>query len=153
MRGAVTVHVAAPAGRCWDLVTDIRRIGEFSPETFEAEWLAGADGPGTGARFRGHVRRNGRGPVYWTTCTVIASDPGREFAFSVAGPGGRSVNTWRYVLRPRGAGTDITESFELSDMLAIRVYWLLVGRARRRTNLNGMRVTLEKIKAAAETSP
>ena len=153
MRGAVTVHVAAPAGRCWDLVTDIRRIGEFSPETFEAEWLAGADGPGTGARFRGHVRRNGRGPVDWTTCTVIASDPGREFAFSVAGPGGRSVNTWRYVLRPRGAGTDITESFELSDMLAIRVYWLLVGRARRRTNLNGMRVTLEKIKAAAETSP
>jgi hypothetical protein len=153
MRGAVTVHVAAPAGRCWDLVTDIRRIGEFSPETFEAEWLAGADGPGTGARFRGHVRRNGRGPVYWTTCTVIASDPGREFAFSVAGPGGRSVNTWRYVLRPRGAGTDITESFELSDMLAIRGYWLRVGRARRRTNLNGMRVTLEKIKAAAETSP
>jgi hypothetical protein len=32
------------------------------------------------------------------------------------------------------------------------VYWLLAGRARRRTNLNGMRVTLEKIKAAAETS-
>jgi hypothetical protein len=153
MRGAVTVHVAAPAGRCWDLVTDVSRIGEFSPETFEAEWLPGADGPAAGARFRGHVRRNGRGPVYWTTCTVTASDPGREFAFSVAGPGGRPVNTWRYVLRPRAGGTDVTESFELPDMLVTRVYWLLAGRARRRTNLYGMRVTLEKIKAAAETSP
>ena len=152
MRGAVTVHVTAPAGRCWDLVTDISRIGEFSPETFEAEWLPGASGPGVGARFRGHVRRNGRGPVYWTTCTVVASDPGREFAFSVAGPGGGTVNTWRYVLRPQADGTDITESFELSDMLVTRVYWLLAGRARRRSNLSGMRVTLEKIKAAAETS-
>jgi hypothetical protein len=43
--------------------------------TFEAEWLAGPSGPGAGARFRGHVRRNGRGPVYWTICTVIVSDP------------------------------------------------------------------------------
>jgi hypothetical protein len=84
---------------------------------------------------------------------VTASEPGREFAFSVAGPGGRSVNTWRYVLRPRTDGTDITESFELPDMLVTRVYWLLAGRARQRTNLSGMRVTLEKIKAAAETSP
>ena len=73
MRGSVTVHMAAPAGRVWDLVADITRIGEFSPETFEAEWLDGAEGPGAGARFRGHVRRNGRGPVYWTTCTACAS--------------------------------------------------------------------------------
>src|ERR1700722_13854192 len=153
MHGAVTVHVTAPAGGCWDLVTDISRIGEFSPETFEAEWLPGASGTGVGARFRGHFRRNGRGPVYRPTCTVVGSEPGREFAFSVAGPGGRTVNTWRYVLRPRADGTDVTESFELSDMLVTRVYWLLAGRARRRSNLSGMRVTLEKIKAAAETSP
>jgi uncharacterized protein YndB with AHSA1/START domain len=71
MKGSVTVHFAAPPARVWDLVSDITRIGEFSPETFEARWLAGpqagAAGPQAGARFRGHVRRNGRGPVYWTT--------------------------------------------------------------------------------------
>ena len=144
--------MAAPAGGVWDLVADITRIGEFSPETFEAEWLDGADGPGTGVRFRGHVRRNGRGPVYWTTCTVIASDPGREFAFTVAGPGGRALNTWRYELRPRAEGTDVTESFELPDILATRLYWMLAGPARRRTNLDGMRVTLERIKAIAEAA-
>jgi Polyketide cyclase / dehydrase and lipid transport len=85
MRGSVTVYMAASADRVWDLVSDITRVGEFSPETFEAEWLGGASGPEVGARFRGHVRRNGRGPVYWTACTVVACDPGREFAFAVTG--------------------------------------------------------------------
>ena len=99
VRGSVTVHIAAPADRVWDLVSDVTRIGEFSPETFEAEWLSGARRPEVGARFRGHVRRNG-GPVYWTACTVVVSDPGREFAFTVAGPGGATVNTWRYQLAP-----------------------------------------------------
>ena len=98
MKGSVTVHIAAPAGLVWDLLSDVTRIGEFSPETFEAQWLDGATGPRAGARFRGHVRRNGVGPVYWTTCTVTASDPGREFAFAVGGPGGTTVNTWRYRL-------------------------------------------------------
>jgi hypothetical protein len=92
--------MAASADRIWDLVSDVTRIGEFSPETFEAQWLDGADGPRAGARFRGHVRRNGRGPVYWTTCTVTAAEPGREFAFSVAGLGGATANTWRYSLEP-----------------------------------------------------
>lgn len=144
--------MAAPAARVWDLVADVTRIGEFSPETFEAEWLDGAAGPGPGVRFRGHVRRNGRGPVYWTTCTVVASEPGREFAFTVAGPGGTTVNTWRYELRPAAGGTDVTESFELADLLATRLYWMLAGRARRRTNLDGMRATLDRIRAIAEAA-
>src|SRR5579871_321125 len=100
MRGSVTVQMAAPADRIWDLLSDVTRVGEFSLETFEAQWLDGASGPATGARFRGHVRRNGRGPVYWTVCTVAACVPGREFAFTVAGPGGKTVNTWRYQLEP-----------------------------------------------------
>jgi hypothetical protein len=147
--------MAAPAGRVWELVADITRIGEFSPETFEAEWLDGAAGPAAGARFRGHVRRNGRGPVYWTTCTVTASDPGREFAFNVAGPGGSTLNSWRYELRPGPDGadsTDVTESFELPDILVTRLYWRLAGRARGRTNLDGMRATLERVKVAAEAA-
>ena len=148
----MTVRIAAPAGLVWDLVSDVTRIGEFSPETFEAQWLDGASGPRAGARFRGHVRRNGRGPVYWTTCTVTASEPGREFAFAVGGPGGAILNTWRYELEPVAAGTDVTESFELPDTLATRLYWTLAGRARRRTNLDGMRATLEAIKAAAEAA-
>ncbi len=143
--------MAASPDRVWDLVSDITRVGEFSPETFEAEWLGGANGPETGARFRGHVRRNGRGPVYWTVCTVTACDPGREFAFSVGGPRGTIVNTWRYQLEPSAGGADVTESFELPDKPLTRLYWMIAGSARGRTNQNGMRVTLEKIKAVAES--
>jgi hypothetical protein len=42
MHGAVTVHVDAPPERVRELVSDITRIGQFSPETFEAEWIDGA---------------------------------------------------------------------------------------------------------------
>ena len=144
--------MAASADRIWDLVTDITRVGEFSPETFEAEWLGGASRPEMGARFRGHVRRNGRGPVYWTVCTVVACDPGREFAFAVAGPGGVTLSTWRYQLEPRAAGTDVTESFELADRPVMRLYWMIAGFARGPTNLDGMRLTLERIKAVTESA-
>jgi uncharacterized protein YndB with AHSA1/START domain len=149
MHDAVTVHMNAPADRIWDLVSDVTRIGRYSPETFEAEWLDGATGPATGARFRGHVKRNGRGPVYWTTCTVTDSVPGRVFAFGV-GPGDRPLNVWRYDLAPAGDGTDVTESFRLADRVWLRLYWALLGWARGKTNRDGMRTTLERIKAEVE---
>ena len=46
-----------------------------------------------------HVKRNGRGPTYWTTCEVTACEPGREFAFGV-GNGDVPLNVWRYRLKP-----------------------------------------------------
>jgi uncharacterized protein YndB with AHSA1/START domain len=151
MEGSVKVHMAAPPERVWALVSDVTQIGKFSPETFEAEWLDGATGPAVGARFRGHVKRNGRGPVYWTTCTVTACEPGRAFAFGV-GPTGKALNTWRYDLAAAGDGTDVTEAFLLSPTVGLRVYWALLGWARGRTNDNGMRTTLERIKDVVETA-
>lgn len=152
MHDSVTVHIAAPPTQIWDLVSDVTKIGMYSPETFEAEWLDGATGPAIGARFRGHVKRNGKGPTYWTTCTVLASSPGREFAFGV-GPSDKPLNVWRYHLEPTGDGTDVTESFELTNTAMLRLYWALLGWARGRTNRNGMRTTLERIKAEVESTP
>lgn len=143
--------MAAPAERIWPLVSDITNTGRFSPETFEAEWLDGVTEPAVGVRFRGHVRRNGRGPVYWSTCTIVDCEPGRELGFAVQA-GGKPVNTWRYHLEPSGDGTDVTESFELADTALLRLYWKFAGRARGRTNRDGMRTTLERIKAVAETT-
>jgi Polyketide cyclase / dehydrase and lipid transport len=149
MHDAVTVHMAAEADTVWALVSDVTRIGEYSPETFEAEWLDGATGPAVGASFRGHVKRNGKGPVYWTTCTVVACEPGRVFAFGV-GAADKPLNTWRYELAPAGDGVDVTESFTLTPTFGLRLYWALLGWARGRTNRNGMRTTLERIKAEVE---
>ena len=149
MRDSVTVHMNAAPERIYDLVSDVTKIGRYSPETFEAEWLDGASGPAVGARFRGHVKRNGRGPTYWTECQVVTAEPGREFAFGVGKPG-KPLNTWRYRIEPTGDGAAVTESFELTPNLGLRVYWALLGWARGRTNRDGMRTTLERIKAEVE---
>jgi len=64
---------------------------------------------------------------------------------------GRPLNTWRYVIGPKGDdGVDVTESFELLNEVWLRVYWFLLGWARGKTNENGMRTTLERIKAEVE---
>ncbi|WP_238997776.1 SRPBCC family protein [Nocardioides limicola] len=151
MRGSVTIHMAAHPDEVWQLVSDVTRIGEFSPETFEAEWTDGATGPALGAHFRGHVRRNGIGPVYWTACKVTHCEPGRDFGFAVYGAG-RRLNNWRYQLEPRDGGTDVTESYHLDDAGVLRLYSSTLGLLRRRTNLRGMRETLTRIKAVVERS-
>jgi hypothetical protein len=151
MEGSATVHMNAPAMKIWELVADVRNIGQFSPETFEAEWLDGATGPEVGARFRGHVRRNEIGPVYWTTCVITDCEPGRDFAFDVI-LGDRPVNHWHYRLAPRGDGTDVTESFRLTASPMMSVYAMTVGRLRRRRNVRDMRKTLERIRDVVEAA-
>ena len=154
--GEVSVEMDAPVSKVWDLVSDVTRIGEFSPETFEAVWTHGATGPAVGARFKGHVRRNGVGPVYWTSCTVTRcvepadTGPG-VFEFAV-GLDERPVNTWGYRLEPLGPGrTRVTEYFRLTPSWYLRAYWLVLGRLRGRTNERGMRTTLERMKAVVES--
>ena len=149
MRGSVSVHMDAPPAVVWDIVSDVTRIGEFSPETFEAEWTNGFTGPEVGATFRGHVRRNGVGPVYWSACKVTSCEPEQDFGFAVYA-GGKRANTWRYRLAPKDGGTEVTESFELPSSAPTRIYWALLGWARGRTNEKGMRQTLERIKQVAE---
>ncbi|WP_084535812.1 SRPBCC family protein [Nocardia yamanashiensis] len=150
MYDEVTIHMAAPAEQIWQLVSDVTNVGRFSPETYGARWVGGATGPVVGAKFRGQVDRNGWGLKYSTVCRVIAAEPGREFAFTVLGPGGMEINTWRYLLEPDATGTQVTESFHLHNSLPLRLYWLLAGWTRGKTNREGMRQTLERIKAEVE---
>jgi len=80
-KGEVHVQVDAPPAVVYGVVSDVRRMGEWSPETIKCEWLDGATGPAVGARFKGS---NKRGALRWSTKpTVVAVDPGREFAFEV----------------------------------------------------------------------
>jgi hypothetical protein len=149
MEASVTVTMAAPAQQIWDLVADVRNTGKFSPEVMEAEWLDGATGPALGATFRGHVKRNEIGPVYWTTCRVTACEPGREFGFAVL-VGDWAVNNWHYGFAPVDGGTDVTESFRMNEGLFTTLFGLFGGQLRRRRNIRDMRKTLERIKAVVE---
>lgn len=44
----------------------------------------------------------------------------------------------------------MTESFRLADKLPTKIYWALAGWARGKTNREGMRTTLERMKAVVE---
>ncbi|ANS79414.1 integral membrane protein [Serinicoccus hydrothermalis] len=145
----VTLHMAAPPEEVWALVSDVTRIGEFSPETVAGRWTGGSTGPEEGATFAGKVVRNGRGPTYWTACKVTRLEPERFFEFSV-GTKKVAINNWGYRLEPSGEGTDVTEYYRLEPVLPLRIYWALLGRLRGRTNAQGMRTTLERIKAVVE---
>ena len=106
-------------------------------------------GTGAGCAVPRPVKRNEIGPVYWTTCKVTACEPGREFGFAVL-LGDKPVNNWHYRLTPTDGGTEVTESFRLSDSFAMRMFSVLGGQLRRRRNIRDMRKTLERIKAVVE---
>jgi uncharacterized protein YndB with AHSA1/START domain len=150
MQASVTLHIDAEPTRVWELISDITRMGEYSPEVFEAEWLDGATGPEVGARYRGHVKRNERGPTYWTTCEVTECSPGEVFEFGVM-MGDKAMNTWRYEFAPGATGgTDATESFRLSGKILPALWYPLGGFLRQRRNERDMLRTLERVKAVAE---
>ncbi len=145
----VSVWMNASPAQVWALVSDVTRIGEFSPETFEGKWTRGSTGPEVGASFAGHVKRNGVGPTYWSPCQVTACEPERLFEFAV-GTDAMTINNWGYRLTPRDGGTEVTEYFRLQPSLPIRLYWLVLGRLRGRTNRAGMTTTLERMKNVVE---
>jgi hypothetical protein len=144
----VHVQVRASPETVYAVVSDVTRMGEWSPETTKCEWLDGANGAAVGARFRG---TNKRGLVTWSTKpTVVAADPGREFAFEVG-----SDTRWTYRFEPDADGTKLTESFEMLRDLrwyyAFAERWLMRVKDRRADLERGMAETLERIKRVVES--
>jgi hypothetical protein len=152
-RGEVTLHVKAPPGKLYGLVSDVTRMGEWSPETIRCRWLGGATGPAVGVRFRG---TNRRGFMRWSTKPrVVAAHEGREFAFVANSIFHREMTKWRYQFEPAPiGGTEVTESFEMVGDLPWYISFgerRLMGIKDRKADLEaGMQRTLERIKAAGE---
>jgi uncharacterized protein YndB with AHSA1/START domain len=151
--GEASVHVNASPEKIYELITDVRRMGEWSPECQHCEWLDGATGPTVGARFKGSNRK---GFVRWTTKPrVLVADEGREFAFATD-VRGKDLTKWTYRFEPDGDGTKVTESFEMmADVPGPIVFAekYLMRIKDRKANLEGdMQATLERIKAAVEGS-
>jgi len=154
MPGSVSVStfIAAPPEKVYDLVADVTRMGEWSPETVRCRWLDGATGPAVGARFTGTNALKSR--RWRTVCRVAAADRGREFAFEVTGAGFLPVALWRYELRPADGGCEVTEHWTDRRGLFLKVFGsAATGVADRAAhNRRGMAQTLERLKAAAEAT-
>ena len=146
----VSIEIAAPAEVVWALVSDLTRMGEWSPETTKVEWTGGSTGPSVGATFKG---ANKLGPRRWSTNgRIVTADPPNELAWDVKVLG-LDVARWTY----RIESTDelscrVTETFLDKRGGIIKVVGNVVSGVKDRGvhNAKGMQETLERLKAAAE---
>jgi uncharacterized protein YndB with AHSA1/START domain len=141
---SATVEITAPPESVWQVVSDLARMPEFSPELRKA-FVLGT--PGVGARI---VGINRRGLVAWpTTSRVVRWEPGRAVAWKTRESGA----TWVYELDPTPTGTRVTVRRVLSRFTAATALMgpVIGGAAGHDAELaEGIRTTLEQIKVTVE---
>ena len=147
---SVTREIDAPADKVWTMVSDVTRMGEWSPETESAAWVGGATGPQAGAKFRG-INRNGT-KQWKTVATVVDTEPGRRFSFRIT-VGPLKIAEWRYAFEPTPTGCRVTETWVDERGRLMPVLGKLVSGVADRASHNraGMEQTLERLKTAAES--
>lgn len=153
-RDEVSRHVRAEPDVLYDLVADVTRMPQFSPEIEHCAWLDGVDGPAVGARFEAR-NRNRRGRSWTNRPVVTVADPGREFAFARTEKFAGTVE-WRYRFDPEADGTRVTESYEVTRPIT-RIGWFVIEKIfgdtdRREALRTGMETTLDRIRDRAEAA-
>lgn len=145
---SVVREIAAPVHTVWSLVTDLPRMGEWSPENQGGEWLNGATGPAVGAEFKG---RNANGKRSWSTkVKVTECDAPRKFVFALM-VGRSNWCDWVYEVEPTATGTRVTHSWiDHRSKFVSRLGKVLSGVADREShNRTNMEVTLDNLAKAA----
>ena len=146
-QSSASIAINAAPEVVWNLVADITRMGEWSPECVRAEWENGATGPAVGADFHGY---NKAGTFEWDAPGVVTDcEPGRIFAFVVPRDAA-TTNRWCFEFAPHPEGTTLTESFDAP----------LINVEGSRANFEGrfemlakaIEKTIANIKDAAEAS-
>ncbi len=129
MHESVTVHMRGRAPS--DLGPRQRRHQDrpVQPRDVRGRVAGRSHRPIGGARFRGHVKRNGIGPIYWTSCTVQECEPGRVFTFGV-GPSDKALSVWGYRMEPWGAGPTSPRPSPWPTPDCSACYWAVLGWAR-----------------------
>lgn len=146
----VSREVAAPPSAVFAALTDVTRMGEWSPETVRAEWNDGATHATVGASFTGHNRN---GDKEWVTeATVVELVPDERFFFDCS-VRGFVFSKWGYTIEPTDGGCIVTEwSQDLRPASALEHSAKVSGVADRLAhNRIGMEATLERLARALET--
>jgi hypothetical protein len=150
-RYSESVLVGRSPEQLYDLVSDITRMGEWSPICRACWWDEDA-GPQVGSWFTG---RNETPERTWETRSqVVAAEPGHEFAFEV----GEGYVRWGYTFEPVDGGTRLTESWHFLPAGIARFHERYGADAqaqieeRTAAAHNSIPVTLAAIKRTAEAS-
>ncbi len=148
----VSRRIAATPDRVWALVSDVTRMGDWSPETTKCRWIGKVKRPQIGARFIG---QNRNGKRRWATpCVITECSPGRAFGYRVnVGP--IEIATWTYDIEPTDdGGCVVTEStLNLENKVVAKLGDLMTNvKDRAEHNRATMTVTLDRLAATAESA-
>ncbi len=149
-RGSVSATrlIDASPERLWRMVSDVTRMGEWSPEITSARWISRHHAPVVGARFVGLNHRRWR--RWATTCRVVEATPGTAFAFEVRG-GPWRVSRWSYHFELDGNRTRVTETWTDQRGWFMRKIsrWVTGVKDRPQHNRESMIATLNALARAA----
>ena len=147
-----SIDIEAPPEQLYGMVSDLSRMGEWSPENRGGKWMGGATGAAEGAKFKS---RNRIGWRRWSTVAhIVTANPPKEVAWE-SRSFGLKIARWRYQFQPSATGgTTVTESTEDVRGSIMNVLGPLATGVRDRAgeNRKNMRTTLEQLKKAAEAS-
>lgn len=101
-----SVFVSIDPESVYALVSDVTRMGEWSPVCRACWWDEPAEGPRAGAWFTG---RNETPERVWETRSQVTVADGRSFEWEVNGGWVR----WGFAVAPEGDGTRLTEHWQL----------------------------------------
>ncbi len=146
---SVSRTIAASPEVVFDALTDISRMGEWSPENYLCEWNDGFNEPAVGAMYTGHNRN---GDHEWKTESRITElVPNRRFYFDCI-VRGFVFSKWGYDIEPTDDGCIVTEhSQDLRPESSLERSTQISGVADRAThNRAGIEATLERLANALE---
>lgn len=150
----VSRQIAAAPTTLYEIVADITRTPELTPDIVYCEWVDGATGPAVGARFKA-TNKFGRGPRVSNRPVVTVAEPGREFAFSRHAPFSGTLE-WRYRFAPESDGTRVIESYTVTEPIHWFGWFMLTvlkGSRDRRSEMHAsMEATLDRLDAIVHAS-
>lgn len=131
----------------YDLIADVTRTPERTPDIVRCEWIDGAAGPAVGARFKA-INRGGRGPNWSNKPVVTVADRGQEFSFTRTELFAGTI-LWRHRFTHEGEGTRMAVSYEVIRPVSL-VGWFIIGtlygaKDRRSALRLSMEESLERV--------
>jgi uncharacterized membrane protein len=152
----VRTWIGAPRDRVWELVSDVELMPAMSSELQSVEWLDGATGPATGARFAARNRHDALGE-WGSVSQVTEFEPEQAFGWAVGDAADPSA-LWRFRLEPKDGGTELSEWVQLGpgrSGLSLAIEQMpdkeqKIVFVRMREFERNMTFTLDRVKALAE---
>lgn len=143
--------IDAPVDVVWSLLSDLRSMGERSPETVR---MFIDDAPEVGSRG---VNVNRKGAIVWPTTTRITrwKPPTHDGSAALAFHVGPTNVEWSYELTPEDGRTHVVERRSslprANRAVRLASRWLMGGAENHDVELlDGMHRTLAALKAEAE---